>query len=162
MENTRFYGATACFTKAGLTGISGGNTTFSTGSTTLQYAIGGKAYSKSQVSDGSAPTTDADTGDAITLSASQARAVVWALDASGDVQALAGEVVDLDADDTMRINPQFPGIDLETYCPFAYQILTADSTLSGTFTFGDDNWNTSGMSHDVQDVSVLPSRPQSA
>lgn len=162
MSEDTLNGLTACFTKAGLTGISGAATTFSTGATALQYAIGGKAYSNAQVSGGTTPTTGAVSGDAMTLTASQARALVFVLDSSGNEKIIEGPVVSLNDADDFDVAPEFPNIDLETYCPFAYVIAKADSTLSGTFTVGSSNWNTSGMSFTVVDVMTLPKRPQTS
>lgn len=159
MEPNKVHaGFTACFSKAGLTGITGGATTFSTGSGGVTFAIRGKAYTKAQVSGGTTPTTDASDGGPITLVKNQARAVVWCLDASGNVKVAAGPAVPLDASGAYFAPPQFPSIPVDL-CPFAYTIHKAGSTLSGTFTFGVSNWGTTGMSHTVVDVCVLPDRP---
>lgn len=146
---------------ADLSGISGGATTFSTEA--FDYMIGGKTYTNAAVSGGTTPTTDAVTGDAITLTASQGRIVVWCVNADGDEKVIAGPVASLDEDTDDFLEgkaPQFPNIDFGTYCPFAYTIMRADDTLSGTFTFGSSNWNTSGMAFEVVDIGILPHRPQ--
>jgi len=161
----RLSGITACFVTAGLTGISGAATTHSTGSTTIQYAIAGKSYSQAQISGGATPTTGAVSGAAITLTASQARVVVWCLDADDDIAIIEGDVVALDADtDTFKdgFGPEFPPIDLDVYCPIAYVIHLAAAALSGTFTVGSSNWNTTGMTHTVVDIATLPHRPQTS
>ena len=158
MEMSKLFNLTCMFTKAGLTGISGGATTFSTGSATLSYAIAGIMYSNAQVSGGTTPVVGAVSGAAITLADEQARTVVWVLDSSGNEKVIEGEVVDLDGDGNYVNAPPLPNIDLETYCPFAYQVIKA-SGLTGTFTFGSSNWNTTGMTHTVKDVATLPSRP---
>ena len=65
-------GGNLCFVSAGLTGLSGAATTFSTGATTLQYTNQGKLLTKAQVSGGATPTTDGVTGTIMTLVANQA------------------------------------------------------------------------------------------
>ncbi len=163
MDNLKNYSETAFFGKMGLTGISGGATTFSTGATTRSFSIAGKAYEKATVSGGTTPTTEAKTGAAITLTANNGRCVVWALDVSGNVKLFAGDIVAMDAGGNFLKAPPFPtDIDLDTYCPFAYVLLKGASTVSGTFTVGSSNWNSTGMSYTVVDVSTLPSRPQIA
>jgi hypothetical protein len=149
--------------KAGLTGISGAATTFTTSATTLQYCIGGKAFSKAQISGGATPTTDAVTAAAITLAASQARAVVWCLDTSGNPKVVAGPVVSLDSAGNYIDGqpPQFPSYIPDTLCPIAYTLHKASSAASA-WTFGSSNWNATGLSHTVVDVLVLPDRPQTS
>lgn len=160
MDAFRTYAGTRGAVKAGLTGISGAATTYSTGATTLQYSIAGKAYSKAQVSGGASPTTDANDGSAITLTAGKARAVVWGFDASGNVKAVAGPIVDWDGT-AFKQAPLFPAIP-DSICPFAYTIHKAGSTTVGTWTFGSSNWNATGLSHAVVDVLEMPSRPQTS
>lgn len=153
---------TACFVTAGLTGISGAATTYSTSATTLQYAIGGVCKTKAQVSGGTTPTTDVDTAAAITLTANQARVVVFMLDTDGTVFLQAGSVVSMDASGNLLTAAPFPSIDLDTYCPIAHVLMKGGSTLSGTFTVGSSNWNTTGMSYTVTNISTLPNRPVTA
>jgi hypothetical protein len=161
MQAQYLFGGNFAAVKAGLTGISGAVTTHSTGATAVQYAIGGKAYSKAQISGGTTPTTDAVTGSAITLTANKARAVVWAFDSGGNVKVVAGPIVDLDSAGGYVLAPEFPSIP-DSLTPFAYTLHKAGSTLSGTFTFGTSNWNTTGMTHTVVDVLMLPTRPQTS
>lgn len=161
MQAQQLVGANFCAVKAGLTGISGAATTHSTGATAVQYAIGGKAYTKAQISGGTTPTTDFVTGSQITLTANKGRCVVWCFDSSGNVRVVAGPVVDLDSAGEFTLAPEFPAIP-DTLTPFAYTLHRAGSTLSGTFTFGSSNWNTTGMTHTVVDVLMLPARPQTS
>lgn len=160
MQALHIIAAAMCFVKAGLTGISGAATTFSTGVTTV-YSLLGKAFSKAAITGGATPTTDAVSGAAITLTANKGTVVVWGLDSGGNVKVLGGSVETLDASGNFNAAPQFPAIP-DTICPFAYSVHKAGSTLSGTFTFGTSNWNTTGMTHAVQDIVALPSRPQVA
>lgn len=163
MDNYSFSGATFHSVKAGLTGISGAATTYSTG-TALYCAIRGKAYTLATVSGGATPTTGAVSAAAITLTASQARHVVWALNTSSAVVVIEGPVVSLDANNAYVDGqpPAFPDVDLSLYAPFAYTLHKASSSLSGTFTFGSSNWNTAGMTHTVVDVLAMPDRPQTS
>lgn len=146
-------------TKAGLTGISGGATTYSTGADAIKFAIDGKAYSKAQVSGGATPTTDGNTGAGITLTANNGTVVVWGLNASGTVSVYQGSEESLDSAGDFIVAPQFPRLP-DTVAPFAYTIHKAGSTTVGTWDFGTDNWNATGMTHTVVDVMQLPSRPQ--
>lgn len=152
-------GLTFLATKAGLTGISGAATTFSTGATTLQYAVQGKAYTKAQVSGGATPTTDGRTGLPIDLVANKGTVVVWGLDTGGNVKVFQGSEEDLDASGNFKMPPQFPVVP-DDVCPFAYTVHKAGASTSGTWTFGVSNWNATGLSHAVQDILLLPDRPQ--
>jgi len=159
MLNEFTQGHTFLCVKAGLTGISGAATTFSTGATTLQYAVLGKAATKATVTAGASPTTDAVTGNAITLVPNKGMVVVWCLDLPGNVKVVAGPAADLDSAGNFKVYPQFPGVP-DTLCPFAYHVIKAGSTTVGTWTFGSSNWNATGLSHTVVDVLVQPARPQ--
>ncbi len=160
METENLNGVTMALAKAGLTGISGAATTFSTSA--CGYAIDGKAFGALANSGAATPTADAVTGGQITLAASQAVIVVWAFDSSGNVRVIGGPVVALDLQSNFVLAPSFGPVALDTYCPFAYTLHKADGTLSGKFTFGSSNWNTTGLTHIVQDLIALPPRPQSS
>jgi hypothetical protein len=162
-NSAAFYGQNFNTVKAGLTGISGAATTYSTGATALSFAVNGKAVAKSQVSGGASPTTGAVSGAAITLTAGKARAVVWGFDASGTIKVVEGPIVDLDSANAFidAQPPQFGAVP-DTICPFAYTLHKAGSTTVGTWTFGSSNWNATGMVHTVVDILTLPDRPQTA
>lgn len=155
-----------CLAKAGLTGLSGAATTFTTAAA-ITFAIGGKLFSKAAVATGVTPTTDAATGTAITLTAGFGTVVVWALDAAGTVLCFQGSKEVLDPSGAFRFAPpSFPSLP-DTVTAFAYSVHKAGAVgsaapLVGTFTFGVSNWNTTGMTHTAQDVANLPARPQSA
>ena len=57
-----FITATMVMAAAGLTGLSGAATTFSTG-VTIPFSLMGKAYSKAAVAGGATPVVDIVTGD---------------------------------------------------------------------------------------------------
>lgn len=161
MHAQRLFGVNFLAVKAGLTGISGAATTYSTGATSLQYAVGGKAATKAQASGAATPTTDFVTGLAITLTDLQARVVVWCVDVAGTVRLVAGAAVALDSAGNFVRMPEMPAVIPDTLTPIAYVVHKA-SGLAGTFTVGTSNWNTAGMTHTVVDVLVLPSRPQNS
>jgi hypothetical protein len=162
MQANKLTGFIGALGKWGLTGISGAATTYSTSATTLPFAINSKALSKAQVSGGTTPTTGAVSASAITLTANQGRVVVWGMNAAGTVQVIEGSVYTLDSAGSFIVAPQFPAMP-DTFCPCAYHVLQAGSTLSGTFTFGSSNWNTTGMTHTVVDLAGgMPDRPQTS
>lgn len=159
--NSSLPGANFCTTKAGLTGISGAATTYSTGSLTLQYAVGGKAYNKTQVNGGATPTTDAVTAAAFpALAANQGTVLLWGFDASGNIKLAQGSIETLDAAGNFYRAPQFP-IMPDTITPFAY-VIAKDGSTGGAFTAGTSNWNTTGMTYAVVDILTMPDRPQIA
>lgn len=156
------FGGNLVTTKAGLTGISGAATTYSTGSSAILFSVNGKAYSKSQVSGGTTPTTDGNTAAAfLGLTANKGCVFVWALNKDGTVGVFQGTIEALDASGGFINPPQFPRVP-DTYTPFAYVVIKAGSTTSGTWTFSGSNWNATGITVAVQDVMMLPSRPQIA
>lgn len=161
MQAKDLFGATFVAVKAGLTGISGAATTYSTSATTLQYAVQGKGFTKAQVSGGATPTTDAVTAAAIALTANFGCVVVWGLNAAGTVQVIKGATEALDSAGNFINPPQFPSVP-STFCPIAYTLHKAGSTTVGTWTFGVSNWNATGLTHVVVDTLVLPDRPQTS
>jgi hypothetical protein len=160
MENLNFRGGTFCTTKAGLT--NGTTTTYTTANTVL-FAIGGKAYSKTAVTNGATPTTDATTGSSFTgVAASKGSVFVFCFNSSGTIKVSQGEVTDLDAGGNFKTAPEFPTIDTDTLCPFGYLIVKADSTAS-TWTFGSSNTSgATGLTYTWVDVMQLPVRPQTS
>lgn len=154
------YGATLVCVKAGLTGISGAATTYTTSATTLQYCVQGKAATKAQVSGGTTPVTDAVTAAAfVGLTASKGCVFVWGLNLAGTQVVAQGSIGPLDASGAFIDAPNFPMLP-DTFCPIAYQVVKAGSTTVGTWTFSSSNWNATGLTHTVVDVFTLPERPQ--
>lgn len=166
MQSQQLIGGNFCLAKAGLTGLSGAATTFSTGAAVL-YAIGGKALNKAAVAGGATPTTDATTGAAIAIKAGQGTVVVWCLDAAGAVRVVQGSVEAVDQSGKFLVAPpQFPAIP-DTLTPFAYSVHKGNPSghatpLAGTFTFGVSTWDTAGTVHTLADLIALPNRPQGA
>lgn len=157
MDKTALRGQNIC-TTSGLLTATGGVTTYDT-TVTINYVINGKIATKTAITGGVTPTTDGVSAAAITLTANQARTIVWCLIAGGTVKVLAGDVVAWDGV-AFQIPPPFPPIP-DTYVPFAYQILKAGST-AGTITFGSSNWNATGFTNAIVNVAVLPDRPQTS
>lgn len=147
-------------TKAGLTGISGAATTYTTANAVLS-AINGKSYSKAAVTGGTTPTTDVVTGAAfVGLTAGYGSVFVWGVNASGTISVCQGTVEKLDSVGAFATAaPSFPPVP-DTVAPFAYVVVKAGATTSGTWTFSSSNWNATGITVSVQDVLELPDRPQ--
>lgn len=156
MQEAPFSGVT---TKAGL--AAGTTTTISTTATVL-YALRGKAYSKTAITNGATPTTDATTGAAFAaLSANQGTIVYIGLDSSGAQKAAQGSIVALDSSGAFINAPQPPIIDDSVWVPFGYIVLKGGSTLSGTFTFGTNNLSSvTGMTYTFVDIMGPTGRPQ--
>lgn len=146
--------------KVGLTGISGAATTFSTGATTRDYAILGRAYSKAQVSGGTTPTTDAVSGSTFSLADGKMAIYVWCYNANGDVKVLQGTAVSYADVANGSKALEFPEIP-DTLCPFAY--FTVKNASGSAFVHGTTNWNTANITiGTVVDVMVLPAQPLTA
>lgn len=152
---------TMCTTGGVFTGTSafGANTTYAT-TVTINFMIKGimNTAAKGAVTGGTTPTTDGNTGAAITLTANYGTVVVWGMNLAGTVSVYKGSTEALDATGAFIIAPQFPIVP-DSICPFAYQVIKAGATTSGTWTFGSSNWNATGLSHSAKDVGTLPPRP---
>jgi hypothetical protein len=146
---------------AGLT-ASGAATTFSTANV-LHFNILGDGFTKAAVSGGTTPTTDVN-GNAITLTAGFARAVVWAVNSSGTVVNFAGPIVPWDGGTAApnygfgNLIPAIPSVG-NSYAPFAVTVVKAGSTTSGTWTFGSSNWNATGITVAHHNIMFNPPRP---
>jgi hypothetical protein len=160
MHLGKMRGITAAFSSGELT-ATGAEALYDT-TVTIQYAINGKIDALAAITDGTAITVDAN-GDAFTaLAASQGCTFVWGVELGGTVLVvMQSEVRDLDADtDDFKSGdlPQFPVIP-DTMCPIAYQVVKNGSTGSA-WTFGTSNWNATGITDLIVNVSTLPDRPQ--
>lgn len=158
MDNNALYGRNCCLS-TGLLTATGAETVYDT-TATINYVLDGVIAQLTAVTDGVTPTTDYVTGDAITLTASHARVVVWGLISGGTVKAIAGDIVDWDGT-SFSVPPPFPAIP-ETFVPFATQLIKGASTVSGTWTFGSSNWNATGITSSIKNVAWLPARPRTA
>lgn len=157
MDRLASYPVTMCHSKVTL---AAGTTTTISNTGTIVFAIKGKAYSKSAMTNAATPTTDALTGAAFpALSASQGTVVVIGLDKDGNVKACQGSIETLDASNAFVRAPQLPNLP-DTMCPIGYIVLKAGSTLSGTFIFGSSNLSgVTGMTYTFGDLCSMPDRP---
>lgn len=156
------YGATPgknrCSTSGALT-ATGAETVYDT-TVTIAYSVNGKATTKTAVTDGATPTTDATTGAAfVAFGPSQGTVVVWSLSAGGTVNCSQGSIETWDGT-AFAVAPKFPYV-ADTLTPFAYQVLKASSSASAV-TFGTSNWNATGFTNAIVNVHELPGRPQVA
>jgi hypothetical protein len=153
-------GGNSVFVSAGLTGLSGAATTYSTGATSIQYSVNGKMpTAKAQVSGGASPTTDANSGVAFpAMAINKAAVFVWGLNAAGTVLVAQGPVVawtDTTASSTVCPFPSIP----DTMTPFAYHTIQ-NGAAGSAWTFGASNWNATGITLPVvTNVSELPPTP---
>lgn len=163
MQNLDMRGVTQVTTKAGLTA---GTTTTYTTANAVQYAIDGKAYSKSAVTNGATPTTDVNTAAAFTaVGASKGCVFVFGFNAAGAIKVAQGEIVDIttDADGanaSFLDYPEFPSLP-DDFAAFGYMVTKVGA--SGTaWTFGSSNLAgpPSNVLHTFADVQTLPVRPQ--
>lgn len=151
-------GLNFCF-PSGLLTCAGAETVHDT-TVAITSCIDGKLTPRAAITDGATPTTDAVTGAAFkTLTANKGCAMVWALQGN-TVRVMQGPIESLDASGNFLIAPQFPTVP-DNMAPFAYQVLKAGST-AGTIAFGSTNWNATGFTNVIQNIAVLPSRPQIA
>lgn len=162
MSNVAFNNGNFC-TTLGLLTATGSETVHDT-TATIQFAIGGKAYTKTAITDGATPTTDAVSGETLALTGTtttgECAAVVWCLDKDGNVKCLFGKKVTVDYYGTLSRQPEFPTVP-NTLTPFAYQICKHYNQAS-TFTFGSSNWDTTGFTGTPVDILVLPNKPQTS
>jgi hypothetical protein len=159
MQAQDLKGAVFC-TASGVLTAAGAETVYDT-TVIIDYCINGKAYTKAAVTDGVTPTTDGNTGAAFTpLAISQGCALVWAVNAAGTVAVYQGSVETLDSANAFVVAPSFAGFP-DTACPFAYQILK-NSSAGSEVIIGTDNWNQTGFTNVIQNVFVMPDRPQEA
>ena len=153
---------TAAFS-SGLLTATGAVTTYDT-TVTIQSSIAGKMNaSRAAVTTGTTPTVD---GNGVTLktlvgtaTTGQGCVLVWCLIADATVKLFQGPIRALDAAGVFTHAPDFPDINLDTHVPFAYQVLKHTAQAS-TITIGTSNWNASGFTNAIVNVSQLPARPQ--
>lgn len=153
-------GLTAAFSSGALT-ATGAETVHDT-TAAIVFSVDGALYSAASITDGTTPTTDGNTGAAFNaLAANEGCAFVWCLSAATTptVSVMQGPVTGLYADGEFKGGdaPQFPYIP-DNKCPFAYQIVKNGSTGSA-WTIGTSNWNATGITDLIVNVSTLPTRP---
>ncbi len=156
------FGGNLVLNSAGLTGLSGAVSTYSTGSA-INYSVNGVLpTAKATISGASAPTVDvAQTAFLGANTAfkpqttSTAAVYVFTLDASGNVGVAQGPIapwIDTSAKSTPLNFPAIP----DTVTPFAYVVIKLGATGT-SWTFGTGLWNATGIVIDpVVNVSLLP------
>lgn len=142
--------------------LAAGTTTTISNTGTILFCIGGKAYSKSAMTNAATPTTDANTGAAfVAVGANKGSIFVVGLDKDGAVKVVQGKIVDLDAAGAFITAPEFGPVP-KTVCPIGYIVIKAGSTASN-WTFGSSNLSgATGLTYTFVDVMTLPDRPQIA
>lgn len=181
MDDQSQIPVTMALQKAGL--AAGTTTTLST-TATVPYAIRGKAYSKTAITNGASPTTDYATNLAfvpipVPLSSPNLPGVpnsapgygsvyTVGFDHSGNLQVIQGQIAALDVNGNFVTAPQFGGLGPQgsgstdnDFCPIGYMVVKLGSTAVATWTFGtNNNSGVTGVTYAFQDVITLPDRPQ--
>lgn len=158
MDAFAFPPLTLCTTKAGM---SAGTTTTLTTANTQLYCINGKAFTKAGTSNEATPTLDSATGVAfVGITANNGAVFTICRDASGNLKAVQGGIVALDASGNFVLAPQFGALP-DNLCPIGYLVVKAGATAS-TWTFGASNLAgpPTGVTFSFTDVMTLPGRPQ--
>lgn len=181
MDLQQFVPVTQCLSKVTL---AAGTTTTLSSTGTITFAIKGKAYSASALSNTATPTVDFATGAAfipipIPLSNPGLGGVpngalgygsiyVVGLDTTGALRAIQGQITALDVSGNFITAPQFGGLGPEgsgstdnSFCPIGYIIVKLGSTAVATWTFGTNNLSSvTGVTYTFVDLISLPDRPQ--
>lgn len=149
-------------------GAVAGTTSTFTSTATTNCVIGGKfATTLGAQTNTASPTLDATTGLVFNpLSPNQTCTLVFGVNAAGALKLAQGPIIGTLTGVTttvggLRVDPQFPALP-DNFCPLAYTVVqTAPSAAA--WTPGTSSWTASGVSCSVfQNVSMLPSRPQSS
>lgn len=152
------FGATFTVSKAGFT--NGTTTTLTTGAA-VTYAIKGKAYTVSAITNGAAPTVDAVTGEPFKpINPGYGSVFTIGFNASGTLQVIQGEINALDSHNAFESAPEFGPLP-DNFAPFAYQVVRVNHAASAAWTFGVNNQSgVTNVQYARQDVLTLPDRPQ--
>ncbi len=165
MENLNFRGMTMSHVNAGL--VAGTTSTYTTTASTACSINGKWATALTAQTNTASPTTDASTGAAfVALTDNQATVLVWGVNAAGAIKLCQGTIVPTAVGVTTTAGaflnaPDFPVLP-DDFCPIGYQLVrTAPSAAD--FTPGTSSWTATGITAStIQNVSVLPARPQTA
>lgn len=151
---------TMCLSKVTL---AAGTTSTLSNTSTIVYAIRGKALSASALSNTATPTTDAATGAAFTgVVANYGSVFLVGLNAAGDLKCVQGSITPLDVAGKFIVAPQFGGPPLD-FCPIGYIVIKAGATANATtgWVFGTNNMaSVTGITYTFVDVVGMPDRPQ--
>jgi hypothetical protein len=160
MDNISLPPGTYCASKVTL--AAGTTSTISTTGTTT-FFIRGKAYTKTAITNGATPTTDAATGAAFNpIVKNQGTVIVVGFDKTGAIKACQGTITALDVSGNFIIAPQMPTFP-DDFCPIGYIVLKGGATLVSTWTFGTNNLSgVTGMTYTFVDLGTAVDRPQVA
>jgi hypothetical protein len=153
---------------ANVAGLSAGTTSTISTANIIHYFINSDGKTKAAVTNQATPTTDIVTGLAFvavtpTASVGKACAYTLGLDASGNIVAAQGNIVDWDGATTAPSYgfgnqvPKAPNLSA-TYAPFGV-ILVRNAAGSSAFTFGTTSFAQSGLSNVFHSVGFIPARP---
>ena len=160
MNNNNNLVGTQSFSK---TNAVAGTTSTVTTTVATDFIINGKFGTQLNILTAEvSPTTDHLTGVAFpALAINQGVAIVLGtILAGGDnLVAVQGDIKNLDSGTVeFSIAPPFPTIP-DTMCPFAYIIVTNDST-GAAWTFGTTTFAATGIVDTFVDIGMMPDRPQ--
>lgn len=170
-------GMTQILTKAALAADAGSVSTYSTTGTML-ISRNGVEFTKAAVTNGTTPTTDANSGAAfvalygggsVANTPGEGTKFVWMVNSSGTVkvaQVLQSpgykRAFPLDMSNGFTAQGGKPGMPPipEGYVPFAVMTVKAGPTASASgWIFGTGNWNATGITVAVEDINTVPNRP---
>ena len=178
MDQQASIPVTMNFTKATL--AAGSTTTISTTGTTT-FAIRGKFYTKTAITNGATPTTDYATGAAFlpipipatapNLAPGYGSIYSVGFDSGGNIRVIQGTVVPLDASGNFINAPQFGSLGSQgsgnaastnnDFCMIGYIVVKLGATAVATWTFGTNNLSSvTGVTYAFVDVATEPDRPQ--
>lgn len=175
MDNLQFIPLTACLSKVTL--AAGSTTTLSTTGTTT-YAIRGKMFSKTALTNQATPTTDFSTGltflpipipaTAPNLAAGYGCVYMVGFDKAGTLRVIQGTIEALDSSGNFITAPKFGGLGPagsgstnNDFCPIGYILVQLGATAVATWTFGTNNLSgVTGVTYTFVDLATEPDRPQ--
>lgn len=162
---TDIAGITMALGNSTVSAISGqGTHTFT--SVVKDYLINGKAGTTTVQTTANFPTLDDVTGVAMVGLAlkNTGTVVVLGVQLGAAVMVAAqGSVETIDAAGNFLASspPKFPALK-DNFCPLAYIIIKADSTLAAPFVVGTSLWTQTGVTEVIVNIGALPDRPQVA
>ena len=150
---------TANYTKVGLVA---GTTSTVTTTVTAMYTIKGYIYTKTAITNGATPTTDANTGLAFVPIPfpNNGCTFVWGLDSTGAQKVVQGPINALDSSGNFIVAPQIPVDIPDTMCPLGTIVIKLGATAVATWLFGTSNLSgVAGVTYSFADIGTLPGRP---
>lgn len=143
-------------------GLVAGTTSTVTTTVTGHYSINSVLYTKTAITNGATPTTDAATGLAfvpITFPSKGCK-FIWGLDAAGAQKVVQGPIQALDAAGAYIVAPQFPNVP-DTMCPCGIIDIKLGATAVANWLFGTNNLSgVTGVTYTFSDIQTFPGRPQ--